>query len=65
MIDTVNQMIIEEKLNNIVRTLEQAVYESETAINDPEKGYPYAAGYSRAALKDVLVDIQTLKSYLS
>ena len=65
MIDTVNQMIIEEKLNNIVRTLEQAVYESETAINDPEKGYPYAAGYSRAALKDVLSDIQNLKSYLS
>lgn len=64
MIDTVNQMIIEEKLNNIVRTLEQAVYESETAINDPEKGYPYAAGYSRAALKDVLNDVQTLKSYL-
>lgn len=65
MIDTVNQMIIEEKLNNIVRTLEQAVYESEIAIDDPEKGYAYAAGYSRSALKSVLDDIQTLKSYFS
>lgn len=44
--------------------LEQAIYESETAINDPEKGYPYAAGYSRAAMKSVLDDVQLLKSYL-
>jgi len=56
---------VQLKLNKIAKDLEQAIYESETAINDPEKGYPYAAGYSRSALKSVLDDIQTLKSYLS
>ena len=56
---------VQLKLNKIVKDLEQAIYESETAINDPEKGYPYAAGYSRSALKSVLDDIETLKSYLS
>lgn len=56
---------VQLKLNKIVKDLEQAIYESETAINDPEKGYPYAAGYSRSAMKMVLDDIETLKSYLS
>ena len=56
---------VELKLNKIVKDLEQAIYESETAINDPEKGYPYAAGYSRSAMKMVLDDIETLKSYLT
>jgi hypothetical protein len=55
---------VQLKLNRIMSDLEQAIYESETAINDPEKGYPYAAGYSRAAMKSVLDDVQLLKSYL-
>jgi hypothetical protein len=49
---------VQLKLNKIVKDLEQAIYESEIAINDPEKGYPYACGYSRAAMKSVLDDIQ-------
>ena len=64
MIDTVNQIKIEEKLNKIVKDLEQAIYESEMAVDHPEKGYPYAAGYSRSALKMVLDNVQLLKTYL-
>lgn len=55
---------LEFRLNNIARTLEQAIYESEMAVNDAEKGYPYATGYSRSAMKMVLNDIQDLRQYL-
>jgi hypothetical protein len=55
---------VELNLNNIVEILNQAIYESETAIDHPEKGYPYACGYSRAAMKNVLDKVQFLKSYL-
>ncbi len=54
-----NEMMIEQ-LNRIARTCEQAIYASEMAIDDKKKGYPYAAGYSRAALKELLYDIQFL-----
>ncbi len=37
-----------------------AIYESVMAVDDKKKGYPYAAGYSRAALKELLDDIQFL-----
>ena len=52
-----NEIVIEQ-LNRIVRTCEQAIYETEMAIGDTEKGYPYASGYSRSALKNVLEDVQ-------
>jgi hypothetical protein len=55
---------VELNLNNIVEILNQAIYESEIAIDHPEKGYPYACGYSRAAMKNVLDKVQFLKSYL-
>jgi hypothetical protein len=55
----ISQDIIEQ-LNKIVRTCEQAIYEAETALNDDNKGYPYAAGYSRSALKNVLDDVNFL-----
>ena len=55
---------VQLKLNKIVRDLEQAIYESEMAVDDPEKGYPYAAGYARSALKMVLDDVEMLQSYL-
>jgi hypothetical protein len=56
--------VIEYKLNNIVRTLEQSIYESEMAIGDNEKGYPYAAGYARSALKMVLDDVKNLQELI-
>jgi len=52
-----NETIIEQ-LNRIAKTCEQAIYESEMAIGDSNKGYPYASGYSRSALKNVLDDVQ-------
>ena len=55
---------VQLKLNKIVKDLEQAIYESEMAVDHPEKGYPYAAGYSRSALKMVLDNVQLLKTYL-
>lgn len=60
MIDT--EMMINEILDRIIRTTNQAIYESETALDDPEKGYAYAAGYARQALKMVLDDVNYLKS---
>jgi hypothetical protein len=48
------------QLKKIAQTCEQAIYESEMAIGDNEKGYPYASGYCRSALKYVLDDVNFL-----
>lgn len=64
MVDTNTQMMIDEKLNKIVKDIEMAIYESEMAIGDSNKGYPYAAGYARSALKSVLDDVKFLQTYL-
>lgn len=61
MIDTVNQMMIDEILDRIIKTTNTAIYVSETALDDPEKGYAYSAGYARQALKMVLDDVNYLK----
>ena len=60
-----DKIMIENKLNSIAKTLEQAIYESEMAIGDNDKGYPYASGYARSALKLVLEDIKDLKSRIN
>ena len=54
----------EYKLSNMVKTIEQAIYESEMAIGDPEKGYPYASGYARSALKMILDDVKNLQELI-
>ena len=55
-----------EQLTKIKTTCAQAICEAECAIDDPNKGYPYAAGYSRSALKNVLDDVNfLLKSHES
>lgn len=56
--------MIEYKLNNMINTLNQAIYESETAVDDPDKGYPYAAGYARSALKMILDDVKNLQELI-
>jgi len=63
--DMNNQIMIENKLNNIARVLKKAIYESEMAIGDKEKGYPYASGYARGALKMVLEDIKDLQGRMN
>jgi len=57
--------IVESKLNKIIITCEKAISESEMAVSDNEKSYPYAAGYARSALKMVLNDIEALKQYIT
>lgn len=60
-----NKEIIESKLNRIVSTLNQSIDESVLAIDDPQKGYPYATGYSRAAMQQVLSEVEEiLKEWL-
>jgi len=63
--DMNDKIMIENKLNNIASVLKEAIYESEMAIGDNNKGYPYAAGYSRSALKMVLEDIKDLQSRIN
>lgn len=65
MIDTVNQMMIDEILDRIIKTTNTAIYVSESAVDDPDKGYPYAAGYARSALKEVLESVNHLKSLVT
>ena len=52
-----NETMIEQ-LKRIAQTCEQAIYETEMAVGDRNKGYAYASGYSRSALKGVLEDVQ-------
>jgi len=63
--DMNDKIMIESKLNNIASVLKQAIYESEMAIGDSNKGYPYASGYARSALKMVLEDIKDLQSRMN
>jgi len=63
--DMNDKIMIESKLNNIASVLKQAIYESEMAIGDNDKGYPYASGYARSALKMVLEDIKDLQSRMN
>lgn len=51
---------VQLKLNEIARICTQAIYESEMAIGDNEKGYPYASGYARSALKLILNEIESI-----
>ena len=60
-----DKQIIESKLNRIVDTLNKSIDESLLAIGDPEKGYPYATGYSRSAMQQVLTEVEEiLKEWL-
>jgi len=63
--DMNDKIMIENKLNNIASVLKEAIYESEMAIGDSNKGYPYASGYARSALKMVLDDIKDLQSRIN
>ena len=52
--------MITHELNQTLNTLNRAINENESALNDCEKGYPYAAGYSRSAMKSAINDIENL-----
>ena len=58
--------IIKSKLDRILDTCNGAILVNETSVNDPDKGYPYACGYSRSALQNVVADVEIiLKHYLT
>jgi hypothetical protein len=44
----------------IIEGLEDAVNVNYRTIEDPELGYPYAAGYSREAMKTTVSNLKTL-----
>ncbi len=60
-----DNLTLVDKLNTITATLEQAIEVNQTAPDDPDKGYAYAAGYSRAAMQSVLSDVQFLLNYVN
>jgi len=50
-------------LETLIEGLESAIKVGYTAIDNPvEQGYPYATGYSRAAMRQVIEQLKTLKS---
>jgi hypothetical protein len=59
--ETVNVPV--STLETLIDGLESAIKVSYTALDNPdEQGYPYATGYSRAAMREVCEQLKTLKS---
>ncbi len=59
--ETVNVPIT--TLETLIEGLESAILVCYTALDNPiEQGYPYATGYSRAAMKETIKTLQALKS---
>ena len=59
--ETVNVPV--STLETLIEGLESAIKVSYTALDNPdEQGYPYATGYSRAAMQQICEQLKTLKS---
>jgi hypothetical protein len=59
--ETVNVPV--STLDTLIEGLESAIKVSYAALDNPtEQGYPYATGYSRAAMREVCEQLKTLKS---
>lgn len=53
--------VTQEQVNRIIKRLEDAIQVCYTAPENPkEQGYPFAAGYSRAAMQDAVQALQRL-----
>ena len=68
MVDSYTQMQVVDDLNSAIHCLEKAIKicsEVDSSDQDLEKSYPYAAGYARAAMQDVLQRVNTIKASLS
>ena len=50
-----------DTLVNVIQRLEEAIEVNYLAPDNPEQGYPYATGYSRAAMQGV---VEVLRPYL-
>jgi hypothetical protein len=53
-------MNIDSKLLTIIDNLQDAVDVSNESKLDPDKGYPYATGYSRSAMESVILDLNQI-----
>lgn len=50
-------------LESLIESLENAVNICYTAPNNPDtEGYPYATGYSRAAMRETIKTLELLKT---
>jgi hypothetical protein len=57
--------ISKELLAAVIENLENAVGVSIAAIKDEDKGYPFASGYSRAAMTSAIRDLKYIQEQLS
>ena len=67
MIDSFTQMRMMDEIESAISCLEKAIKicsEVDSSNKDLDKSYPYAAGYARAAMQDVLQRINTAKASL-
>ena len=53
-------MNIDTQLLTIIDGLQDAVNVSNDSKHDPDKGYPYATGYSRASMESAIFDLNQL-----
>jgi hypothetical protein len=53
--------VTKDEINVIIRQLQNAINVCYTAPEDPDnEGYPYATGYAKSAMKQVVEDLQRL-----
>lgn len=59
-------MNIDTQLLTIIDSLQDGVDVSNDVKSDPDKGYPYATGYSRASMESAIYDLkQIVENYRS
>jgi hypothetical protein len=51
-----------DTLETVIARLEEAIEVNYLSSDNPERGYPYAAGYSRIAMQDI---VEALKPYMT
>lgn len=53
--------VTKDEINVMIRQLQNAINVCYTAPEDPDnEGYPYATGYAKSAMKQVVEDLQRL-----
>ena len=53
-------MQLKSQLQIVIESLKDAVKVNYQAIDDPDKGYPYAAGYSRLSLQNAALQLESI-----
>lgn len=55
-----NNTAIKNKLDRVIVTAKQAIQVSQEAPDNPQLGYPYACGYSRSALRQIIEELEPI-----